>query len=90
MASLIECPYCGLRPREEFTVSGDAAVERPNADDAPSAWIDYVYMRKNTKGVMQEHWHHTLGCRRWLVVTRNTVTHNIESVVDAAQQREQA
>ena len=24
-----------------------------------------------------EYWHHAAGCRRWLVVTRDTVTHEV-------------
>ena len=37
------------------------------------------------RGIHSEFWQHTLGCRRWLVVKRHTVTHDIESVVPAAQ-----
>ena len=28
MASLIHCPHCGTRPKEEFTIKGDAPEEK--------------------------------------------------------------
>ncbi len=84
MASLITCPHCGQRPREEFTIRGDASLIRP-APDAPQAdWYAYVYLRDNPRGLFAEHWHHSGGCRRWLVVTRDTVTHEVYKVADAA------
>ena len=90
MASLITCPHCGTRPKEEFIVRGDASVVRPAPDAPQSEWYSYVYLRDNPRGDFQEHWHHSSGCRRWLVVTRNTVTHEVSSVVDAASKGAQA
>ncbi|WP_426420448.1 sarcosine oxidase subunit delta [Bradyrhizobium genosp. A] len=89
MASLIPCPHCGQRPKEEFTVKG-AALARPVANASREAWFDYVYLRDNPRGRYDEHWHHTSGCRRWLVVTRDTATHEIEEVRDAAIRTEAA
>lgn len=83
MASLIHCPHCGVRPREEFTVRG-SALSRPAPDAGEEAWFAYVYLRDNPRGVHDEHWHHTAGCRRWLVVTRNTATNETLAVRDAA------
>lgn len=85
MASLITCPHCGKRPKEEFSIRGDASVVRPAADAAQSVWFDYVYQRDNPRGTLKEHWHHSSGCRRWLVVTRDTVTHEVSAVADAAE-----
>jgi heterotetrameric sarcosine oxidase delta subunit len=78
---LIPCPYCGERPSEEFTSLGDASVKRPTSlePDAMDAWYDYVYLRDNPKGRMQEYWHHGGGCRAWLVVERDTATHEVFS-----------
>ncbi|AJY46279.1 sarcosine oxidase subunit delta [Martelella endophytica] len=84
MASLISCPHCGSRPKEEFTVKG-AVVKRPEPDAGETAWMDYVYLRDNPRGRYREYWHHTSACRRWLIVTRDTVTHEIESTIDAAE-----
>ncbi|MCD7111354.1 sarcosine oxidase subunit delta [Rhizobium sp. DKSPLA3] len=83
MASLVPCPHCGARPKEEFTIRG-AALARPRADADPAAWMDYVYLRDNPRGRYEEHWHHTAGCRRWLVVTRDTATHEIAASRDAS------
>lgn len=84
MASLITCPHCGVRPKEEFTIRGDASPIRPQPGAAFEAWDAYVHLRDNVRGVMKEHWQHTGGCRRWLVVERDTFTHDVHSVVDAA------
>jgi methylglutamate dehydrogenase subunit B len=78
----ISCPFCGPRGNEEFTYLGDGAVRRPdpNASDAAGAFFDYVYLRDNPSGLHQELWYHGAGCRSWLVVTRNTRTHEISDV----------
>ena len=82
MASLVPCPHCGSRPKEEFTVKG-AAIARPAPDAGTEPWMTYVYLRDNPRGRYDEYWHHTSGCRRWLVVTRDTATHEIEASRDA-------
>ncbi|MGZ2461426.1 sarcosine oxidase subunit delta [Rhizobium sp. IY2] len=84
MASLISCPHCGARPKEEFSIRGDASLARPAPDAGPDAWFDYVYLRDNPRGRHSEYWHHTSGCRRWLIVERDTVTHAVHRVRDAA------
>jgi len=82
MASLIPCPHCGPRPREEFSIRG-AALQRP-APEAPQAdWFAYVYLRDNPRGPHDEFWRHGGGCGRWLVVTRDTATHAVIGVRDA-------
>jgi sarcosine oxidase subunit delta len=78
----ITCPYCGFRDSQEFTCLGDAAPHRPDPTtaDAATTFHDYVYLRDNSAGEKRELWYHTNGCRRWLEVTRNTLTHEIYSV----------
>ena len=87
MASLISCPHCGARPKEEFAIGGDASLVRPAPQADAAAWFDYVYLRDNPRGRHSEYWHHAAGCRRWLVVERDTVTHAVHSVRDAARAR---
>ncbi|MGO7987933.1 sarcosine oxidase subunit delta [Rhizobium leguminosarum] len=84
MASLISCPHCGARPKEEFSIRGDAGLARPAPDAGAETWFDYVYLRENPRGRHSEYWHHSSGCRRWLIVERDTVTHVVHSVRDAA------
>ena len=84
MASLISCPHCGARPKEEFSIRGDARLVRPAPDAGADAWFDYVYLRDNPRGRHSEYWHHSSGCRRWLIVERDTITHKVHHVRDAA------
>jgi methylglutamate dehydrogenase subunit B len=83
----IRCPHCGERPSEEFSYLGDASPKRPRSNDSSSMdeWFDYVYLRDNPKGVMREYWHHSGGCRGWLVAERNTDTHEFVSTVTARE-----
>jgi len=76
----INCPYCGERSIEEFTYRGDASVQRPSGDADLEAFFRYVYLRANPKGRIAEHWHHSGGCHAWLVVERDTLSHEIFSV----------
>jgi methylglutamate dehydrogenase subunit B len=89
----ISCPYCGARDLSEFSYLGDASPRRPHfeavdggasAAGVEDAFFDYVYMRDNPAGPIDEHWYHGGGCRSWLVVTRDTRTHEIASVLAAS------
>ena len=72
----IPCPFCGERDAGEFAYRGDASPVRPvNADE----FHDYVYIRVNPAGPISEHWYHVQGCRSWIVVDRDTRTHEIFS-----------
>lgn len=75
----IPCPLCGTRDAREFTYLGDATVKRPDPDagDAINQFVQYVYMRDNLAGSHREFWYHGAGCQAWLVVTRDTRTHEI-------------
>jgi methylglutamate dehydrogenase subunit B len=53
-------------------------MARPDHDEA---FYDYVYLRDNPIGPVREHWYHAQGCRNWLLVTRDTATHEISQVV---------
>jgi heterotetrameric sarcosine oxidase delta subunit len=75
---LINCPYCGPRGHVEFTYGGDATVKRPDpAKVSDGEWADYIYLRDNPKGPHLELWHHHAGCRTWVKVARDTLTHEI-------------
>ena len=80
----IACPYCGTRNSEEFAYLGDAALtKRPEPAAGEEAFFDYVYLRDNPRGAHHELWQHVSGCRSWLVVTRDTATHEIAAVAFA-------
>ena len=76
----INCPFCGERDHSEFTYGGDASFEYPALDAPMDAWHDAIFLRDNLRGMQAETWHHVNGCRMWLVVERDTMTHEIKSV----------
>ena len=77
----INCPFCGERDHSEFTYAGDATKLRPaHGITDREVWLEYVYLRDNPKGPHQEYWQHAHGCRQWLIVERDTVTHEVKNV----------
>lgn len=78
----IPCPFCGPRAEIEFRCGGEAHIVRPPdpATLTDEAWADYLFMRKNPKGILHERWWHVHGCRRWFNVTRDTVSDRILAV----------
>ena len=80
---IINHPILGPRDAQEFTYLGDASlINRPDwqAENAGQAFYEYLYLRDNPAGLHRELWYHEQGDRSWLVVTRNTVTHEITKV----------
>lgn len=79
----INCPHCGLRDLAEFTYHGDARHARTRPEPSSkntAAWNTWVYDRENPAGTHEELWQHIGGCRAFVRVMRNTVTHEIEDV----------
>ena len=85
---IINHPYLGPRDACEFTYKGDASLlRRPERKNPPDQdeFHDYLYLRNNPAGEHSELWYHEYGDRSWLILTRNTETHEIlkvETVVD--------
>ncbi len=80
---IITHPILGPRDASEFTYLGDASlIDRPDGmnEGAAEAFLDYVYLRDNPAGEHRELWYHEQGDRSWLVVTRDTVTHEVTKV----------
>lgn len=80
---LIHHPLLGPRAAQEFTYLGDASlIDRPDwqAGDAAERFYEYLYLRDNPAGEHRELWFHEHGDRSWLVVTRDTLTHEIAQV----------
>lgn len=76
----INCPFCGERDHSEFTYGGDGSIVYPALDAPAAEWVEAVFQRENIRGVQTESWHHVSGCRQWLLVERDTMTHEIHSV----------
>lgn len=80
---IINHPLLGPRDAAEFVYLGDASlINRPDwqAEDAAQQFYEYAYLRDNPAGEHRELWYHEQGDRSWLVVTRNTLTHEITRV----------
>jgi len=77
----IGCPNCGPRDLREFSVIGGAELlARPGEGAGAAAWDDYLHNRANACGVSRELWHHGGGCSAWLVVERDTASHEVLGV----------
>ena len=80
---IINHPLLGPRDASEFTCLGDASlINRPDwqSENAAEEFYEYLYLRDNLAGNIRELWFHEHGDRSWLVVTRNTLTHEITKV----------
>ena len=72
----IPCPICGERDRREFTYQG-AALDRPDGEVWGADWHAYLHLRENPAGPTRDLWFHEAGCGAWLVVERDTRTHEV-------------
>ena len=82
----LTCPLCGERDLREFSYTGDAVfTNRPAPDASAQDWDSYLHLRDNPAGQTRDLWHHGAGCSAWLIVTRNTVTHEVISTELAGQ-----
>lgn len=80
---IIDHPLLGPRDAAEFVYLGDASlIDRPDwkSENALELFHDYLYIRTNPAGAHRELWFHEHGDRSWLVITRDTTTHEIKSV----------
>ncbi len=79
---LIACPWCGPREETEFSYGQQAHVAYPLEPAALSdgEWAEYVFFRDNPKGLLNERWVHSAGCRRWFNALRDTAAHEIVAV----------
>jgi sarcosine oxidase subunit delta len=71
---LLACPYCGSRPIAEFAF-GCAEEAATRIDEPAAIQLQRIYLRTNPRGLSKELWQHVSGCRAWLLVERDTVTH---------------
>lgn len=75
----LPCPICGERDVREFYYQGAAVMlSRPAPEAGVQAWDDYLHLRDNPAGDLEELWSHDAGCGAWLKVVRNTLTHAVK------------
>jgi heterotetrameric sarcosine oxidase delta subunit len=76
---LIPCPHCGPRAAAEFTFERPVESIVPLVA-TPDEAIQRLYTRENPRGPSLELWRHAYGCRGWIKLLRNTLTHEISDV----------
>lgn len=80
---MIPCPWCGPRDEREFQFGGEA--DRVGRVAAGEAEADWPFVRENAKGRAREIWWHAHGCRRWLLVERDTAANRVLAARDASR-----
>ena len=86
---LIDCPYCGPRPELEFAYGGQAHIARP-ADPSKASdqdWLEFLYLRDNTRGMFAERWRHARGCGRFFNALRDTTTDHFVTTYKVGEPR---
>jgi heterotetrameric sarcosine oxidase delta subunit len=86
----IPCPFCGPREEIEFHYAGQAHLKAPREAVDDVRWSRYLYFRDNPVGRYTERWVHSHGCRRWINLVRDTMTHEITAVYLAGERPEDA
>ncbi len=72
---ILTCPYCGVDADEtELHPGGEAHLERRGPDSDDDAFEQYLFLRKNPRGLHLERWRHAHGCGKWFHAARDTVT----------------
>ena len=87
MEMLLPCPWCGPRHATEFRFHGAVGTRPDPATTTPEQWRRYLYLHDNPRGWQTESWYHGSGCRRFLTVERDTLTHEVRSARDTALDR---
>ena len=83
---LLPCSWCGPRDASEFAYVGEV-VSRPDpATVTAPQWRRYLYVRANPCDWTTETWYHRMGCRRFIVVQRDTDTNESRPVTDTTSE----
>jgi heterotetrameric sarcosine oxidase delta subunit len=73
----LSCPWCGPRNVNEFHHDGPLHRRPDPAATTADEWRHYLYIRQNPHGVVEERWYHAAGCRKFLIVKRDTRTNTV-------------
>ena len=72
---MLKCPSCGVTAEEtEFAPGGEAHLQRFGPGSEDQSFADYMFSRKNPRGVHFERWRHAFGCGKWFHAARCTAT----------------
>lgn len=71
----LTCPCCGVEADEtELAPGGEAHLKRFGAGSGDEDFREYLFQRKNPRGVHFERWRHAFGCGKWFHAARCTAT----------------
>lgn len=72
---ILECPCCGVHAEEtELHPGGEAHIKRETVGSDDDTFEQYLFTRKNPRGVHFERWRHANGCGKWFHAARCTTT----------------
>lgn len=72
---LLTCPYCGVAAEEtELEAGGVAHIKRAGPGSTDAEFEAYLFQRDNPKGAHFERWRHAMGCGKWFLAARDTLT----------------
>ena len=72
---ILNCPLNGPRNISEFGFGGEVR-DMPAPAAGVREWADYVFMEKNTQGLVREWWVH-LPTSYWFIAERDTATNEV-------------
>ena len=80
----LTCPYCGVEADEtELSPGGEAHIKRFGPGSTDEEFENYLFYRKNPKGVHFERWRHSFGCGKWFHAARCTRTLEVFGTYEA-------
>ena len=85
---LLPCPWCGPRDAVEFDYTGEGRARPDPRTTNAVQWRDYLYTRRNVAGWTTEGWYHRMGCRRHVLIERDTTTNEVRPAATAPGKRE--
>ncbi len=72
---ILHCPYCDVMAEEtDLAPGGEAHLRREATASDDAAFRDYLFQRRNPRGVHFERWRHAFGCGKWFHAARCTQT----------------
>ena len=81
-----KCPYCEVEVDEtELTPGGEAHLTRMGPGSSDQKFYNYLFERKNPRGIHFEKWLHSHGCGKWFHVARSTTTMQIFGTYSAQE-----
>ena len=80
------CPYCQVEADEtELTPGGEAHLKRMGPGSSDQEFYNYLFERKNPRGIHFERWLHSYGCGKWFHVVRCTKTMEVFGTYSAQE-----